>query len=66
MSTGFCTLCFFTLSAFVIGMAAYFGKIYNAIHLPLAWLSVLAVIPVIWFSRNKKMINAVKNLCGLQ
>ena len=64
MTTGFITLCLFNLSGFVISFFVTLLKLYNTIYISLAWLSVMAFIPLIWISRNKKLKDKVKTLLG--
>ena len=64
-TTGFFTLCLSNLSGFLISMFATLLKLYNPFYLPLAWLSLVAFIPVMWISRNKKMKDEVKTKLGI-
>ena len=65
LSTGFFTLCLFNLAGFLISLLGTLLKIYAVFYLSLAWLIVMAVFPVMWISRNKKMKKKFKTLLAI-
>lgn len=65
LSTEFLTLCFFNVAAITLRCIITFLEIYQFFYISFAWILLLAPIPIIWISRNKKMIKKAKIVLGI-
>ena len=61
LTTGFMTICLFNMIMFLISLVTTILEVFNSIG-PLAWLVAMAVMPIIWISRNKKMTDKIKQI----
>ena len=62
LNTGFMTLCLFNMMVFLISLLRSIFEVFNFIGPDLAWLVTMAVTPVIWISRSKKMKDKIKEI----
>ena len=62
LTTGFITDCLFNMIVFLISFLTTLFELFNFIGPGLAWLVTMAVIPTIWITRNKKMLDKIKEI----
>ena len=62
LTTGFMTLCLFNMIVLLITLLTTLFEVFNFIGPGLAWLVAMAVTPTIWITRNKKMLDKIKNI----
>ena len=64
LNTGFMAFCLFNMIVFLISFLTTILEVFpeNFIAPGLAWLVAMAVTPTIWITRNKKMLDKIKNI----
>ena len=62
LTTCFMTLCLFNMIVLLITLLTALLEIFNFIGPGLAWLVAMAVTPTIWITRNKKMLDKIKEI----
>ena len=62
LTTGFMTLCLFNMIVLLITLLTTLFEVFNFIGPGLAWLVAMAVTPTIWITRNKKMLDKIKEI----
>ena len=65
LSTGFMTLCLFNLLVLIISFITTLLDVFTLTSPSLAILVAMAITPIVWISRNKKMMDQIIKLLNV-